>query len=179
MIKVSLSPNARHVALACLGLALLSTSAVAAVQWKWRDASGAVQYSDRPPPAGTPESSILSKPSAVVRQEQKAAADAAASAASAASLAAGGTGKAPDSDLDAKRRKAEEDKRAQAKAEEDKLAKSRADNCLRAKAYQRTLSDGVRIARTNDKGEREILDDKGRAEETRRTQDIIQSNCGK
>lgn len=165
--------------LTLLGLAMLSSSALAATQWKWRDASGAVQYSDRPPPAGTPEASILSRPAAAVRQAQKAATDAAASAASAAASFAAPAGKAQDPELEARRRKTEDDKRAQAKAEEDKQAKVRAENCQRARSYQRTLADGIRIARTNDKGEREILDDKGRADEAKRTQEIIQSSCGK
>ncbi len=153
---------------------------MAGVQWKWRDANGAVQYSDRPPPAGTPDANILSRPAAAVRQANKAAADAASAAASAAATTgnAGTTpAKAQDPELEARRRKAEQDKQAQNKAEEEKQAKLRADNCARARSYQRTLADGIRIARTNDKGEREILDDKGRAEESQRAKDIIQSNC--
>jgi len=39
------------------------------------------------------------------------------------------------------------------------------------------LNDGIRIARTNANGEREILDDKGRAAEMQRTQEIIDSSC--
>ena len=42
----------------------------------------------------------------------------------------------------------------------------------------RTLESGMRLARTNDKGEREILDDKQRADETQRTrQDVIAADC--
>jgi hypothetical protein len=33
------------------------------------------------------------------------------------------------------------------------------------------------MARTNDKGEREILDDKARADEMRRTREIIAADC--
>ncbi len=39
------------------------------------------------------------------------------------------------------------------------------------------LQDGVRINRLNDKGERIILDDAQRAEEMRRTQGVIDSEC--
>ena len=48
-------------------LALLAASLIAlpaAAQWKWRDKGGHVQYSDLPPPAGTPDQDILSRPSA-------------------------------------------------------------------------------------------------------------------
>ena len=155
--------------------ALVATPAQAGTQWKWKDASGATQYSDRPPPAGTPEGNILQRPAAsrtVQLAKPASEAEAAASAAKPAVAA-----KAPESELDVKRRKAEEEKEAQRKAEEEKNAKSRAENCSQARTYQRTLNDGIRIARTNSKGEREILDDKGRAEEQRRTQEAIASNC--
>ena len=67
---------------------------------------------------------------------------------------------------------------AKRKAEDEKLAKTRAENCPRARSYQRTLDDGIRIARTNEKGEREILDDAARAKEMERTRQIIASECG-
>ena len=35
----------------------------AEAQWKWRDKGGHVQYSDLPPPAGTPDQDILARPS--------------------------------------------------------------------------------------------------------------------
>ncbi len=162
-----------------IGLAVVSSSALAGAQWKWRDASGAVQYSDRPPPVGTPEASILSRPATAMRANNKPGADTPASSPSQGfdtppSVAAS---KPEDKELEARRRKAEQDKQALVKAEEDKIAKTKAENCARAKSYQRTLADGLRIARTNAKGEREILDDKGRAEETQRTKEAVQANC--
>jgi hypothetical protein len=39
------------------------------------------------------------------------------------------------------------------------------------------LQSGVRMARANDKGEREFLDDKARADEIARTQQLISANC--
>lgn len=85
--------------------------------------------------------------------------------------------KASDPELEARRKKAEDEKLAKQKADEDKSARQRADNCQRARGYQRTLQDGIRVSRTNAKGEREILDDKGRAEEMQRTQEAMQANC--
>ncbi len=154
------------------------TSAVAGMQWKWKDATGAVQYSDRPPPAGTPDKDILTRPAAAraTLAATKPLLEAA-SAATPASTASKPDTKAVDSELEAKRKKAEDEKKAAQKAEEDKAAKNRADNCQRAKSYQRTLNDGVRISRTTANGEREILDDKGRADEQRQVEDIIRNNC--
>ncbi len=162
-------------ALLLAGLAMASSTAQAGLQWKWRDASGAIQYSDRPPPAGTPEQNILNRPS-VSRAVVKAA-EAASGASASAAAAQGAAPKASDPELEARRKKAEDDKLAKQKAEEEKAAKQRAENCQRARGYQRTLQDGIRLSRTNAKGEREILDDKARAEEMQRTQDALQTNC--
>jgi hypothetical protein len=159
--------------LALTSLLLASTLVHAGQQWKWRDASGAIQYSDRPPPAGTPDSAILSRPSNARAQVTRAP-----DATSAASAAASGASKPGDPELDARRKKAEEEKAAQKKAEDEKAAAQRADDCLRARSYQRSLQDGMRIVRTNPStGEREVLDDKARADEMRRAQESIQSNC--
>ena len=38
-------------------------------------------------------------------------------------------------------------------------------------------SQGIRIVRFNAKGEREYLDDKGRAEEAQRARNVIASDC--
>jgi len=53
----------------------------------------------------------------------------------------------------------------------------RSENCKRARAHMSSLESGMRLARTNEKGEREILDDKGRADEMQRTRQIISSDC--
>ena len=156
--------------------AVVCTPALASGQWKWRDANGSIQYSDRPPPQGTPESAILTKPRASTARVVTKPVEAASAGASA-TRAAPPAAKASENELDAKRRKTEEEDKAKQQAEEAKLAKERAENCERAKTYQRTLNDGIRISRTNAKGEREILDDQGRAEEMRRTQDAIKANC--
>ncbi|MBS0445572.1 MAG: DUF4124 domain-containing protein [Proteobacteria bacterium] len=158
--------------LAVLASALLAVPALA--QWKWVDSAGHVQYSDLPPPAGVPEKDILQRPNAV--QRRTAAAPAPASAASGALVP-----KPVDSELEAKRKKTEQDeearKKAQQKAEEAKVAAARADNCTRARAQLRTLDSGVRVARINEQGEREVLDDAGRAQEAQRARDIVASDC--
>ncbi len=154
------------------GAALLVGTAQAGVQWKWKDANGAIQYSDRPPPAGTPDSNILSRPAGA-----RAPVNRSPDPASGASAAAPSASSATDPELEARRKKTEEDKRGQKKAEEDKQAAQRADNCQRARGYQRSLEDGLRITRTSPSGEREVLDDRGRAEEMQRTQEVIANNC--
>ena len=145
----------------------------AAAQWKWRDKNGAVQYSDMPPPPGVPAQDVLQRSSAG-RQGVIAAVDPGAVAASAPK---GGAGP----ELEARRRKAEQETTDKAKAEErvqaERMAAGKAENCARAKSHMKSLEDGLRIVRTNASGEHEALDDRGRAEEKARAREIISSDC--
>jgi hypothetical protein len=162
-----------------------SLSNPAYAQWKWKDKSGHVQYSDLPPPPSVSDADVLQRPSGSSRKGApafapgSAQAAAAAMAASAASAAASGPAKAVEPELEAKRRKAADEEGAKRRAEEEKANAARAENCQRAKAQLRALEDGMRMARVNAKGEREVLDDKGRAEESKRARDVMASDCAK
>ncbi len=160
--------------LCTLLLALAAPSAHA--QWKWRDKSGQINASDRPPPLDVPAKDILARPAPEVRRASPEAA--AASAPSAASAAATST-RAPagDAQLEARRRAAEQEQASKAKAEEERSKAQRADNCRRARGHLAALEGGQRIARVNEKGEREVLDDRGRAEEMRQARGVISSDC--
>ncbi len=174
-------------------LAVLTLGAVFALslgnpvfaQWKWKDKNGQVQYSDLPPPASVREADILQRPAtgrAPAFAPNTAQAAAAAQAASAAELAASAASAAPsaptvDPELEAKRRKAAEGEAAKRRAEEQKANKAREANCKAAQAQLRALNSGIRMARVNPNGEREVLDDKARAEETQRARDAVSGNC--
>jgi cytoskeletal protein RodZ len=162
----------------CLTLAAAAAAASAATQWKWKDAEGRIQYSDRPPPSAVADGDILerprgSKPKAATAAPEASSADAAKASAPKPAL------KATDPQLEAKKRKAEEEAaKAKAKAAEDpKQTQARAESCQRARSYEKSLNDGMRISRTNAKGEREVLDDAGRASELARTKELISTTC--
>jgi hypothetical protein len=158
---------------ALLGLALASP---AEAQWKWRDKSGHTQYSDLPPPPDIPDQDILSRPAPGARRMVPA--PRAASAASGPQTAASSLApKTVDPELEARRKKAEAETAEKNKAAQAQLAAARQENCERARAQQRTVDGGGRLMRTNEKGEREILDDQQRAEESRRVREIIASDC--
>ncbi len=57
------------------------------------------------------------------------------------------------------------------------LQKVKADNCERAKANKALMDSGVRVSHTKPNGEREILDDAGRAAELKRIQTVMETNC--
>ena len=144
-------------------------------QWKWRDKGGQTQYSDLPPPAGTADHDILLRPNSGQRKAVVAAVPA--SGASAATGAPLLMPKASEPELEAKRRQVEQEQAAKKQAEEARMAAVRADNCSRAKSQMRTIDSGVRMARTNEKGEREILTDTARAAEAKRAREVITTDC--
>ena len=167
-------------AMAAAAAVLVLVSMPAEAQWKWKDKGGRIQYSDLPPPAGTPDQDILSKPTAQRRAGTAAPAASAASAASAPLLSSNTLApKGVDSELEAKRKKAEGDVDAKKKADQERIAAAKADNCSRAQTQLRNFESGLRVMRTNDKGEREYLDDKQRADETKHAKDVIAADCPK
>jgi hypothetical protein len=163
----------RRLLFAVVIAAAASTAQSQAPQWKWRDSGGQVHVSDLPPPREIPEKDILGKPSATPRYALP---PAAASAASASSSAALSTPKV-DPELEARRKQAEQEQNAKKKSDDAARAAAQADNCERAKAQVRSLESGMRVARINDKGEREILTDKDRAAEIQRSKQIMASDC--
>ena len=166
------------------GLTLAATLAAHA-QYQWVDKDGRRVFSDRAPPADVPAKNVLSQPrggQAVVRGTPAAPAasasatgEAPASGAARPLAAASATG--VDKALQEKKKQAEQAEAEKKKAEDAKVAAARADNCKRAMNAKANLDSGMRMARTNDKGEREVLDDAQRADELKRVNAIIASEC--
>ena len=169
----------------------------AQAQWQWLDKGGRKVYSDRPPPVDVLEKNILKRPGGqavaalaagvaataapdAAGNPQAVATTAASPAASAASgTAAGNLPKlsAVDKELEEKKKKATDAEAAKRKVDQDRVAKAKADNCALAKQAKATLDSGVRIASSNAKGEREVMDDAGRAAEVKRVQGVMTSDC--
>lgn len=166
--------NLRPLLALAVAAATLLTALPATAQWRWRDASGRVTASDRPPPPEVPDKDILQRPAPAARARP---AVEAASGASAAAPGARPAVKPVDKELEARRRAAEQEAQAKTKADEQRQAAQRADNCRRARSHLATLESGQRLARVNDKGEREVLDDGARAAEMARARDVIASDC--
>jgi hypothetical protein len=161
----------RFGALLVAAFVLAGAAPPAQAQWKWRDKTGQINASDRPPSLEVPEKDILARPT----PDAKRVPAVVASAASAAVL--GRAAPAGDRELEARKRGAEQEQASKAKAEEERLANQRAENCRRARTHMNALDSGQRIARINDKGEREVLDDRARADEMRQAREVIASEC--
>ena len=162
---------------ALLALLCLAVAGAAQAQWKWRDAKGNVQYSDLPPPSGTPEKDILQRPTAQARPTIIVAPPGApASAASAPKPAASAPTKAEQEGA-ARQKQDQDGDIAKKKDEERRTAAQRRENCARAQANLRELQSGTRLTRTNDKGERVFMDEAQIAAEVNRARDLITSEC--
>ncbi len=154
-------------------LALFAACGGAQAQWQWRDAQGRMQYSDLPPPRGTPPQNILQRPQAAVRLAQPQAASAPGAAASLPGSV--------DPALEQRRQQLERQEAERRKAEEARAAELRtqqaAQNCERARAQLRLIESGERVVHTNARGEREFLDDAGRGREAAGARQAIASEC--
>jgi hypothetical protein len=146
----------------------------ASAQWQWVDNHGKKVFSDQPPPSDVPEKNILRR--AGVPPSRAAAAPVEAAPAPALEAAAPKPA-GVDKELEAKKKKAEAEEMARQDADAAKVAKAKAENCDRARQAKATYDSGMRVARVNASGEREILDDTARAAEQKRLQSIIQSDC--
>lgn len=162
-------------------LALLALVAcaplVASAQWIWLDNGGHKVFSDRAPPPDIPANHVLRQPFGARTANTEAGGAVTAAAPAAAPVASGAKPAGRDASLEEKRKQAEAAQAQKQKAEEQQMAAARADNCRRAQQGKATLDSGIRVARANDKGEMERMDDAARQAETRRLADVIARDC--
>lgn len=144
--------------------ALLASCGAAHAQWAWKDANGRPVYSDQPPPSSVPAARIFKAPRGQVPE-----APAGPAAKPAPTLA--------ERNAAYEQRRAGAAERATKEAEEAKASAARTTNCENARNNQRALDSGSRIARFNDKGEREFLTDSQRAEESKRNAAMVAEHC--
>ena len=157
--------------------------ALASAQWLWLEKDGRKVFSDRPPPADIPANRVLKQPGSRAVAAPTEGADAASGTSTAAGAPAA-AGSAPklavsgkDKELEEKKKQADAAEAEKKKAQDSKVAAARIENCNRAKQSKASFDSGQRIARTNEKGEREYLDDNDRAVEVKRLEGVIARDC--
>jgi len=172
--------------LAAVVLVLGATSAAA--QWAWRDDSGRLVFSDRPPPTTVKPGQIVRQPTAlpvepsapIYTTDEKPApakAERKADSRKAEPAAASAPKTLAERELDARKRD-QERAAAEKKASEEQTRKQQiAQDCERSRGYLRALEDGRRVARTDAQGNQIVLDDAGRADELARVRARISSDC--
>ena len=155
-------------------LALLALSPFAHAQWKWRDADGRTQYSDRPPPPSVAEKDILQRPNNAVRVAPSSAQAAAQGASAAASGSSAPAAPARPASEPSSRDKLEKERKAQ----EDKLrAETAAENCRQAQNSMRILESGVRVRTRGENGETQPMTEQMRQDQIRQAQAVITASC--
>lgn len=149
------------------GIAALVGVAQAADVYKYRDASGRIIYSDSPPPKGRGAEKLpaVPTPSPATRPTDggpsgggdRATAQDAAKSAEPKTLA--------ERELESRKRREAEQEKARKAEQEAHQAAMRKQNCDAAQRQIAAIESGQRLARFNEKGEREFLDDAARARE--------------
>lgn len=144
------------------GLLLCVALPASAQMYKWIDANGKVQYSDKPPPSNIKTEKLREPPPPPA--PKAAAADEKGGAGKDAAKAPPKTTAEQEQafrkrQLDAAKAQ-EEDSRKQAQAQ------AKAENCRRARAALASIQLGGRQVRIDEKGERVFLDDQQIADET-------------
>jgi hypothetical protein len=94
------------------------------------------------------------------------------------------TGKAPEApktfaekDMDFKKRQQETSEKAEKSEKEKAAAADKRENCDRAQKQLALLESGQRIATTDDKGERQIMEDAERDKEMERARRFVSESC--
>jgi hypothetical protein len=156
--------------LALAAAAVVAAPSLAQQLYKYTGPDGKVQYSDRPPPEGQKAEKITGRSSTVSPSTSAAAAgsDAAKSGAPK-SLAE------QDQDFRKRRLEAQEKASKGSKLAEEKRAQDA--SCAAARRQLSGLQSGARVARINEQGEREYLEDNGIQQETQRLQREIDAGC--
>ncbi|UGQ48828.1 DUF4124 domain-containing protein [Massilia endophytica] len=156
------------------GMVLVASCGMAQAQWLWVNDKGVKQFSDQPPPASVPPSRILKAPKGQMPEPAKT--DEAAGEAAPEPKATPRPTLA-ERNADFNKRRAAAAEQAQ-KAETDARAKaSNEANCENIRNNQRALEAGMRISSFDRNGERVILDDAQRAEQSKRNTAMLAANC--
>ena len=154
----------------------------ASAQWQWIDKQGKKVFSDQPPPPDVPEKNIVQRAGATSSKAPASSGQVAPTDGMSVPIARGAASGAlkpagVDKELEERTRKADAEEKARQAAEAEKFAKAKAENCSRARQGKATFDSGIRIARLNASGEREIMDDRARAAENQRLQTVIDNDC--
>ena len=136
-------------------------SSGALAQHGWLDDKGVRQYSDMPPPPGTPASRVIQRPGPRAAAPASSTSDKVAAPSVAERNAA------------FEKRRIEQTERETKESEQARVAADNLRHCEQARTYQRTLASGERIAKLDRNGERGYLSEQDRAQEMAAAQRVL------
>ena len=166
--------NRIRTALVVLASGALFTMSAAAETYKWTDAEGKMHYSDQPPPANAKDLTTVKPRKKTSRSAPPPEGDAMPADAKPAPAAAK---TAQELDAEFRQRQVETAEKEAAQKKIAQEAESKKKSCAQAQANVARLKEGGRIARANDKGETEYLDDAQIAQELLRAREVQDSWC--
>ena len=159
-------------------LALTVSAFSQAEVYKWKDKDGTIKYSDTPPPSNIKQEAIRGKKK-VLAPTGSAPLSPVENAAAVPVVAIPKDSEPPRSAEDAaaeqRQRTAEADKNNKKEKELDTARK--AENCTAAKANMQTYTQGGRVYKMNERGEREYMDENGFKAGREKAQQEINANC--
>jgi hypothetical protein len=156
--------------LALAAAGFVAAPSLAQQLYKYTGPDGKVQYSDRPPAEGGKAEKITGRVSSVSPP--------ASAAAAGGDAAKAGAPKSPaEREQEFRKRRLETQEKASkdAKLAEEKRAQDA--SCAAARRQLSGLQSGARVARINEQGEREFLEDNGIQQEVQRLQREIDAGC--
>lgn len=152
-------------ALLTLALMLAAPQMANAAIYKWKDKDGVTRYSDTPPQGAVPYESLGSRKPAAAKP-----------AADAADIETKPATPAQPGNAEAKPQETPEQLKEKQRVEEENK-KIRAQNCSTARANLQTYTQGGRISRMTEQGEREYLDDEALAKGAEQARKEIAEFC--
>jgi hypothetical protein len=155
-----------------IALTLCVALPVSAQMYKWVDANGKVQYSDKPPPSNIKTEKLRASPPPA---SVPAASDAKAGTPKDAAKA--GPKTPAEQEQAFRKRQLEATKAEEEAGQKQAEARDKAENCKRAKAALASLEIGGRMTRIDDKGERVVLGDQEIAAETAKARQEAAAAC--
>jgi len=152
-------------ALLTLALLLAVPQMASAAIYKWKDKDGVTRYSDTPPQGAVPYESLGSRKPAAARP-----------AADAGEVEAKPATPAQQEKAETKPQETPEQLKEKQRVEEENK-RIRAQNCSAARANLQTYTQGGRISRMTEQGEREYLDDAALAKGAEQARKDIAEFC--
>lgn len=145
--------------------------------YKWKDKDGSIRYTDTPPPSNVKQEAIGGKkpPAAATGKEALAPVENTRQTSPAMKDPPPLPVNASDEAAAQRQRNAEAEKRN--KQEKEAEAKRKAENCKAAKANYETYTQGGRVYKMNEKGEREYMGDSDLQAGKEQAQREINENC--
>jgi len=155
-----------------MGLMLCLALPASAQMYKWVDADGRVQYSDKPPPSNIKTEKLRETAPAA---SAPAAGDAKGAAKKDAAKA--GPRTAAEEEQAFRKRQLDAAKAQELDGKKQAEARQKEENCARARAALTNLEMGGRQVRIDEKGERVFLEDAQIAQETARARQDVAAAC--